>query len=146
MHSEADDQDPVSLSLHHLSSLFSYIDKNLVACWNGSCDTATCRVLDGATISGILVKLNGRAEDVFPSRTGLHTLTEAQRADLMVTWQWIKSRMWALASMHGLTSEYGPGELSSVYVLDTALRLVEICNELSFGAMECHGTGFVGLL
>ena len=138
--------DPISLSLRHLSYLFSYIDKDLIACWNGTCDPGVCPNLTAKTVSNILVMLNDSADIVFAEGGGIVNLTDAQRADLLVTWQWIKSRIWLLASLHGLTGPFGPVELSSRYVIEIAVSTVDICNQLSFAAMECHGTGFVSII
>lgn len=97
-------------------------------------------------------------------------LTESQKADLLITWQWIRNRIWRLAALHGLTTKPGHGhqgdeaegadarrrrdegarrrsrdapELTPSYVLDVAATTVAICTRLSLAAMEAHGVGFV---
>lgn len=135
--------DPVATSLRHLSHLFSAVDRELVTCWNRRCDPNTCTKLTRDLALNILRRLGGTAADVFGDGS-FDGLTEAQQADLLITWQWIKSRTWGLASLHGLVDEQIT-ELSTEYPTEVALATVAICNQLSFGAMECHGTGFVGL-
>jgi hypothetical protein len=70
-------------------------------------------------------------------------LTEAQKADLLITWQWLRNRIWRLAALHGLTGEEGPPELAPAYALDVAATAVAVCRRLSVAAMEAHGIGFV---
>ena len=93
----------------------------------------------------VLKRLGGPAEEVFGTRS-FEGLSEAQQADLLITWQWMRTRTWQLACLHSMLDERVT-ELSVAYPVNVALVTVNICDQLSFGAMECHGTGFVsGLL
>lgn len=136
--------DPIANSLRHLSHLFSVVDRDLVPCWNQQCNPGTCTRLTREVAFEVLRRLGGTAGDVF-GMGSFEGLSEAQQADLLVTWQWIKSRTWGLASLHSLLDEQ-ISELSSGYPTNIALATVALCNQLSFGAMECHGTGFVRLI
>lgn len=143
------------MSLHHLARVFSVIDADIVVCWNGQCGGAgRCRTLTRRRASKILRRLQGSAAHVFGDEDGLLELTESQKADLLITWQWIRNRIWRLAALHGLTQpmrEDGEGEegdmdtpeLTPAYVLDAAATTVAICRRLSLAAMEAHGVGFV---
>ena len=73
----------------------------------------------------------------------LAAMTESQRSDLLVTWQWMRNRLWKLSAAHGLASEDGPPELSTNYVVDVASTTVDICRQLPLQSMEAHGAGFV---
>lgn len=135
--------DPVTKSLQYLSHLFSLFDKDVLSCWNEHCDPPTCTALTRQAILEVLQRLDGMATDVFGAPLSLEGLTEPQLADLLITCKWLKSRVWRMASLHGLTTEHGSAQLASTYVFDLASQTVETCQQLSFEAMECHGTGFV---
>ena len=91
----------------------------------------------------MLSRLKGSVDNVFGPETDLSVLSDAQRADLLITWQWIRNRLWRLAAAHNLTTEDGPSELSAEYVVDIASTTVAICRQLSLASMEAHGAGFV---
>lgn len=144
------DTDPISHSLRHLALIFSYIDQNVISCWNGKCAGTTCTSLTASRVVLILRKLQGQAAEVFGEGVGedLRALNETQRADLLITWQWIRNRVWRLAATHGLISPAGVGgpvELTQYYVLDIGAQTAEICRTLSYVSMEAHGTGFVSI-
>lgn len=134
-------QEGEGASLHHLARVFSVIDADVLLCWNGAC-AGRCR-LTRTRASRILRKLQGSAAQVFGGEEGLLALTEAQKADLLITWQWMRNRIWRLAALHGLTGDEGPPELAPAYALDVAATAVAICRRLSLSAMEAHGVGFV---
>lgn len=142
------DLDAPSISLHYLTQVFSFLDQDIITCWNNQCPRAfgqVCPNLTRERAISILSALNGGAPDVFGERSeaDFKQLTDSQRADLFITWQWIKNRVWRLAALHGLTSEDGPVELSVEYVVTAAATTVAICRRLPLAAMESHGTGFV---
>jgi hypothetical protein len=140
--------DPPSISLHYLTQIFSYLDQDIITCWNNQCPRAygqTCYHLTRDRVLNILSSLNGSAPEVFGdgSESDFKQLTDSQRADLFITWQWVKNRIWRLAALHGLTTEEGPSELGVGYVVSAAVTTVAICRRLPLSAMESHGTGFV---
>jgi hypothetical protein len=142
------DLDPPSISLHYLTQIFSYLDQDIITCWNNQCPRASgqiCHHLTSDRVILILSALNGSAPDVFGegSETDFKQLTDSQRADLFITWQWVKNRIWRLAAIHGLTTEDGAPELGVGYVVSAAMTTVAICRRLPLSAMESHGTGFV---
>jgi hypothetical protein len=142
------DLDPPSISLHYLTQVFSFLDQDMITCWNNQCPRAfgqTCHYLTRDRASSILKSLSGGAPEVFGegSEINLKQLTDSQRADLFITWQWIKNRVWRLAALHGVTTEDGPPELGVEYVVSAAATTVAICRRLPLSAMEAHGTGFV---
>ncbi|OCF42827.1 hypothetical protein I317_03304 [Kwoniella heveanensis CBS 569] len=95
-------------------------------------------------ILGVTESLSGTANEVFHEDVeGLQGLTEVQKADLLVTWQWLRNKLWRLASLHHMTGEDGERELSVDFVVEVASTTVEICKRLSLSSMEAHGTGFV---
>lgn len=114
----------------------------MIACWNGKCDRAQCKTVTRSRAKAMLRKLQGSPTEVFGSEAEMHTLDEMQKADLLVTWQWIRSRLWQIALQHGVTTEE-VSELSREYVVDVAQTIVAICSRLSISAMESHGAGFV---
>lgn len=90
-----------------------------------------------------LSELSGSANKVFGDDAALHSLSEAQKADLLITWQWLRNRIWKLAHTHGLTAEGVEPELSVEHIVEIASTSIAICQRLSIAAMEEHGTGFV---
>jgi hypothetical protein len=99
--------------------------------------------LTSKRVISILGKLKGSAASLFGKDLDLAGLSEVQKADLLITWQWLRNRIWRLAACHGLTREGAEYELSAEYVVDVATTTVAICKRLSLRAMEAHGTGFV---
>jgi hypothetical protein len=141
--SSSTEEDPTSALLRHLAHIFSFVDQDVIACWNGRCDRLTCRTLTAARAVDVLSRLKGSPAEVFGGENELRGLSESQKADLLVTWQWIRSRIWRLAAQHGLTKEGADEALSADYVVDVANTTVAICRRLSHDAMEAHGAGFV---
>jgi len=139
--------DPGLRHLRFLARLFSYIDSDLISCWHGGCKPDSgCQLLTHRKTESILASLSQPADDLFH---GYKELEEIQRADLLVTWQWLRNRVWCLAQRHGLihTTE-GQGsavgwELGPDYPIDVALTTVGFCREFAFRSMEAHGAGFV---
>jgi hypothetical protein len=137
------EEDPTSALLRHLAHIFSFVDQDVIACWNGRCDRLTCRTLTTSRAVDVLRRLRGSPAEVFSGEESLRNLSDSQKADLLVTWQWIRSRIWRLAAQHGLTKEGFEPELAANYVVDVASTTVAICRRLSYSAMEAHGAGFV---
>ncbi|GHJ89561.1 hypothetical protein NliqN6_5963 [Naganishia liquefaciens] len=148
--SAADDETDPPPSLKYLAHLFSYIDQDLLACWNGRCaGVGSCRSLTESRAVHILGRLGGTAENVFGVDLAHHErradMTESQRADLLITWQWLRNRMWKLAERHGMTTTntaQGPIELSHMYLARVAIATLNICKGLSTSSMDAHGAGF----
>ncbi|ORY29329.1 hypothetical protein BCR39DRAFT_174122 [Naematelia encephala] len=160
-------EDPAGQTLRHLARIFSFVDQDIIACWNGRCTPTNCTLLSRQKALDALRALTGTAGQVFGSELDLAGLSEVQKADLLITWQWIRNRIWRLAAGHGLTTSdsnpttailgdgggggggggdsnrRGDWELSTDYVVDVAATTVAICKRLSAGAMEAHGTGFL---
>lgn len=140
------DNDNTSPSLRYLAQLFSFIDQDIVTCWNGRCDGPSCRSLTTERAIEILRKLGGEPTEVFGDEFDIHLRTamgESQRADLLITWQWLRNRVWRLAFLHGLATEDGAIELSRVYLANVAIATLDICKVLSTVSMDAHGAGFV---
>jgi hypothetical protein len=140
------DDSSSSPSLRYLAQLFSFIDQDIVTCWNGRCNGPSCRSLTERRAVDILRKLGGEPAEVFGPDFDYHLRTgmsESQRADLLITWQWLRNRVWRLAFLHGLTTEDGKVELSRVYLANVAIATLDICKVLSTVSMDAHGAGFV---
>ena len=131
--------------LRYLARLFAFLDQDIIGCWNGHCDRSSCSILTRHRIVVMLTRLSGPMVQVFGDN-GPESLTEVQLADLLVTWQWIRNRIWRLASLHGHTCENAEPVLSTDFPVDVALATVAICSKLSMASMEAHGTGFVSTL
>lgn len=135
---------PPTSALGYLARLFSCFDQDICACWNGQCQRSTCEVTTQSRALYVLDRLDGTPKEVFGDTwLTAANVTETQRADLLVTWQWLRNRMWRLASLHGLVSDDGPQLLSSTLPWNVAVDTLEICRQLPLAAMEAHGTGFI---
>ena len=128
--------------LHYLAIIFSHIDQDIVSCWNGRCGGKQCPNLTPQRAHTILRELKGTAQKVFGDPL-LSDLNETQKADLLITWQWIRNRIWRLSALHGFTSEDSEPEFSVEYLIDIAKTTLRICERLSQTSMEAHGVGFV---
>ncbi|WWC63758.1 uncharacterized protein I303_106363 [Kwoniella dejecticola CBS 10117] len=136
-------QDLPSRTLLHLAKLFSFVDSDIISCWNGRCNAATCTSLTKERVVTILRSLGGTPAQVFGSDIALTGLSDVQQADLLITWQWLRNRIWRLAAGHGLTEDESSKELGLGYVVDVASATVLICRRLNVEALEAHGCGFV---
>ncbi|KAM0752297.1 hypothetical protein T439DRAFT_324370 [Meredithblackwellia eburnea MCA 4105] len=131
------------MGLQRLTMLFDFIDEDIVACWNGHCLQNACptltvqRVVElhrglAASMSEIPVespRMDGRSVDV-------------QQADLLVTQQWLRNRVWQLSVAHGLASALSPHvELRPSYAISIAQTLLSICHKFSQSALEGNGIG-----
>ncbi|KAI5449584.1 hypothetical protein NCC49_004577 [Naganishia albida] len=140
------DNETSSPSLRYLAQLFSFIDQDIVTCWNGRCNGPSCRSLTERRAVEILRNLGGEPTEVFGPDFDIHlrtSMSESQRADLLITWQWLRNRVWRLAFLHGLTTEDGAIELSRVYLANVAIATLDICKVLSTVSMDAHGAGFM---
>ncbi|ORX35414.1 hypothetical protein BD324DRAFT_632748 [Kockovaella imperatae] len=141
----------LSRHLQCLASLFSNLDDSIFYCWTQQCPTherKMCHRLDRARVLTLLRDLSQPPHIVLTEEIDL--LSESERADVVVTWQWLRNRVWTLAHAHRLTHRandlelmLSAPELSTDYPVDVALTTVELCRALSFASMETHGRGFV---
>lgn len=129
--------------LRLLAIVFSHIDLHFVHCHNTMCEPTTCTRLSRAKVVHALKALSGSAEQVFGDVDALHSLSESQKADLLITWQWLRNRIWKIGFNHGFMTESGEEELRLEHVVEIASNCVAICQRLSLLSMEAHGTGFV---
>ena len=128
-------------SLQRLALLFSHIDATIVRCWTGKCLGSACTSFSSKRATRILRTLREGAQE---TSENLAAMDEYQQADLLITWQWIRNRIWHLASTHGLTTADGNTELSASHAIDIGKQTALLCKSLSYASMEAHGTGFVG--
>ena len=149
---------PLSCHMQCLVSLLSNLDDGLLQCWTRRCKQQSvpqgaethieCDRLDRAKVLEVLRRLSQEPPVVLSA--SLDFLSESERADVLVTWQWLRNRVWTLAQSHGLTHkaddphlmDVAP-ELSTDYPVDVALFTIELCQLLPFTSMETHGRGFV---
>lgn len=100
-------------------------------------------MINRETIVDSLRHLSGSADKVFGDTAALQSLNEAQQADLLITWQWVRNRIWKIGYNHGFATEDAEPELAVDHVVEVASNAVAICQRLSLPSMEAHGTGFV---
>ena len=132
-------------ALQHLARIFTFIDGDIVLCLNTQCG-AECQRMTPRKTRQILSGLSGDAQQVFGmTETEItDSLTESQKVDLFITWQWLRNRIWRLAFMHGLidTSVDGQDQLSVALPFQIAQMACMWCETFSRDAMDQHGRGF----
>lgn len=131
------DEDPtVSRGLISLHNLFSLLDFGFVQFWND------------------LASLSSGAERGFPELSrlqshlrqdpGVQGLSDIQRADVLITQQWLRLVFWQAALRLGLiSSSNADPAFTYAYPLDIASSLCEIVKSLPPVAIQVHGLGIV---
>lgn len=67
-----------------------------------------------------------------------------QHADLLVTQQWLRNRMWQLSVTHGLASDSSPhAALTPACAVEITQTTLRICQAFSRSALDGNGVGFV---
>lgn len=124
--------------LNALIRLFDMIDEHIVDCWNEQCPNASqgkCTTLDKKKALAIYQGLNIEHLD--------SSLTEIQQADIFITQQWLRNRVWQLCLSHGFLEENAiQPEQRIDYAAIIAQDTLAICQRLSTKSMEVHGIGF----
>lgn len=134
-----------------LLRVFTLIDTRIITCWNGgpSHDPATCG-LTRETVIQLQRDFDNvygpDGADVAPDPS--NTLTESQRADLLVNQQWLKNRVFELSLAHGfvkdmddeaMDSEEQAWELSPLYAVAIGNNTLALCRGLSNTVAEHNG-------
>ncbi|KAK4046171.1 hypothetical protein OIV83_006280 [Microbotryomycetes sp. JL201] len=128
------------LGLRCLAHLYSFINEDIVSCWNGKCLEGVCETMDAPKVVTLQRGLDGWAKGI--SETLMMQLTEPNRADLLVSQQWLRNRIWQLTVSHCLADQDSPElELRLSYSLLIARETVRVCRSFTQDALEANGVG-----
>jgi hypothetical protein len=133
------EEDPsVSRGLHSLYSLFSLLDFDFVQLWN-----------ELASLSGDgrgFVELS-RLQMHLQQDMGIDGLSDIQRADVLITQQWLRLVFWQAALRLGLiSSSAADSAFTYHYPVLIASSLCEIVKSLPPVAIQVHGLGIVCIM
>jgi hypothetical protein len=128
------DEDPtISLGLSNIHRLFSLLDMNFVRVWNGAISSSSTEEKFSE-----LATLQRELRQPFQ----IDGVSETQRADILVTQQWLRLTIWQAALRLGLiSSSAAESEFGYTYPLELAYALREVLKTLSPAAIQAHGLG-----
>jgi hypothetical protein len=128
------EEDPaIALGLSNIHRLFSLLDMNFVRVWNGALSSSSTeeRFSELATLQREL-RQPLQIDDV----------SETQRADILVTQQWLRLTIWQAALRLGLiSSSAAEPEFGYTYPLELAYALRDVLRTLSPASIQAHGLG-----
>jgi hypothetical protein len=137
---EEDPTIPLSVQegFNQIIKLFKLIDAEFLQNWLGNHDTST---VTPAWIENKHKELDNQDED---DLNQLNALTTMQRADLVITRQWLRTLVWRLAmSKTLLSSQASKGCLSLLFPVRLSQQLRQQVGSMSRDAIEIHGSGIV---
>ncbi|KAK4049358.1 hypothetical protein OIO90_005487 [Microbotryomycetes sp. JL221] len=128
------------LGLRCLAHLYSFINEDIVSCWNGKCLEGVCETMDLQKVVTLQRGLDGWAKGI--TENLMMQLTEPNRADLLVSQQWLRNRIWQLTVSHCLADQNSNElELRLSYSLLIARETVRVCRSFTQDALEANGVG-----
>ncbi|KAK9371407.1 hypothetical protein V1509DRAFT_614587 [Lipomyces kononenkoae] len=133
-----------------LVSLFGVIKVDILECWNEKCGAHTGSKCTKMTQERALDMHRLISEVYHNSTTDVDLLSEAQKADITISQQWLHNRLWNVCHSHGLLNEdttcVGHREMSLTYAIDIAQETIRISREFTMESLEVHGIGMLGKL
>lgn len=131
-------EDPaVSLGLSSLHHLFSLLDFDFVRLWN---DLASMSSIDQG-----FPQLS-RLQQHLRQDLGIHGISDIQRADVLITQQWLRLVFWQAALRLGLISSSSADPAFTYhYPIEIASSLCAIVKSLPPVAIQVHGLGIVSI-
>ncbi|EXJ64689.1 hypothetical protein A1O7_01027 [Cladophialophora yegresii CBS 114405] len=132
-----DDQDGVILAgFAALVNLFSVLDEKFVRLWSStSLDSESSGFEPYENIAAIQHSLNEMSFENFH-------MTDIQKADVLITHQWLRLIFWQASMRQGLISYSAPDPIfSSTYPITIAKSLHAMIADISHSAILVHGLG-----
>jgi len=133
------DEDPtVSRGLSSLHSLFSLLNFDFVQLWN---ELASLSVGERGFLE------LSRLQEHLRQDLGIQGLSDIQRADVLITQQWLRLVFWQAALRLGLISSSAADPAFTYhYPVEIASSLCEIVKSLPPVAIQVHGLGIVSMI
>jgi hypothetical protein len=132
-----DEQDGIVLAgFSALVNLFSVLDEKFVRLWSASSLTSTETEFEPyENIAAIQHSLNNMSFEDF-------AMTDIQKADVLITHQWLRLIFWQMSMRQGLISYNASDPIfSSVYPIVIATELCQAIQGISHDAILVHGLG-----
>jgi hypothetical protein len=132
-----DEQDAVILAgFSALANLFSILDEKFVSLWSTtSFDADSTAYEPYENVAAIQVSLNEMSFENF-------AMTDIQRADVLITHQWLRLIFWQASMRQGLISYSAADPIfSSTYPITIAKDLCAAIADISHEAILVHGLG-----
>ncbi|KAH6675979.1 hypothetical protein B0J14DRAFT_587765 [Halenospora varia] len=155
-------QESSAHGLYLMVQLFETFDESILECWNNKCqaDGSACKALRPQQMASLARMLReffiglpflGEREtslDIFGSSTqhGLQMLylDDAQQADVSITQQWLRNRLWKLCCTHELLQvDHSCEELRYDLAVEIGCSTLAICEKMKLCTLEVHGLGIV---
>lgn len=135
---EADDTLPrhVVQGFNQIIGLFLHVDMNMINAWRAITD-------DAITIDPDWIRDKHREfEDETTGSVELAELWPMQRADLIVTKQWMRMLLWQIAlSRHLLSTSLNEQGMSLLFPVGVSMQLRTLIEQVSKEAISIHGVG-----
>lgn len=132
-----DDQDGIILAgFSALVNLFSILDEKFLRLWDAtSLDSDSSGYEPYENVAAIQHSLNDMSFENFP-------MTDIQRADVLITHQWLRLIFWQASMRQGLISYSASDPIfSSAYPITIAKNLCVAIKDISHDAILVHGLG-----
>lgn len=135
-----EDEDPNILAgFQCLCRLFALLDEKFVQVWRLSAPEDEDSMLQLDNIATIQHNLNAMSFDDI-------NLTEIQKADVLITHQWLRLIFWQASTRQGLVSSSANDIVFSYeYPIIIAKALCEVMRDLSLDSILVHGLGIVSV-
>ncbi|KAK4185109.1 hypothetical protein QBC35DRAFT_517138 [Podospora australis] len=134
-----------------LISSYVPLDESFVSAWNDSSSNPDTNAVSGQTYLSLQKRLETPPSFLRSSfsqqqdeegQERKHTPTEIQKADLLITQQWLRLITWQSSFRRGLLSSTSNEEsMSFTFPLSIAHRTASILQSLPASAVEVHGMG-----
>jgi len=133
-----DDEDPtVVVGFQCISRLFSHLDRSFVQLWNSPSVAGQAQRMAG--VSGELIRVQHEVQSLSFETSGL---SDIQKADVLITQQWLRLVFWQAAMRQGFVSSVSrERSLSYEYPIDIAKDLCVELSRLPVHAVIVHGLG-----
>jgi hypothetical protein len=128
------EEDPaIAFGLSNIHRLFSLLDMNFVRVWNGALSSSLTEE-SFSELATLQRKLRQPLQ--------IDNVSETQRADILVTQQWLRLTIWQAALRLGLiSSSAAEPEFGYTYPLELAYALRDVLRTLSPASIQAHGLG-----
>ncbi|KIX05867.1 uncharacterized protein Z518_03840 [Rhinocladiella mackenziei CBS 650.93] len=132
-----DEQDGIILAgFSALVNLFSILDEKFVRLWSATSPCEVSQIYE--TIDNVIAIQHSLNEMSFDRSA----MTDIQKADVLITHQWLRLIFWQASMRQGLVSYSSSDPIfSSWYPIDIAKNLCTAMTEISYDAILVHGLG-----
>jgi len=125
----------------HLVKTYSVLDEGFVNSWNEA-QTSSDSTITYSNLQSRLNTLNTAHQFPEEGSGSTQSLTDIQKADILVTQQWLRLVIWQSSMRQGLLSSSSPDpSMTFRYPLQIAHSLLQVISSLPTTSIEVHGLG-----